>query len=230
MAFFGFWLSGCSAPEGHQTAHELSDGFDPTGWQVDSVNHEALANWALLGAGEVFTTVNAQACLMESDSSQGVMLLSPIYYKGDVVVKYSALALTDATVFVTMLSATDTTASILDVPADYDGGMALWVNASANYFFAFKNAPHGGTPYIARNPGFSIKASAPEQDRMVAGIYYDIEVGKQRNQLWLSIDGQKVLDWQDDNPIAGGHVAIRLRGTVGLEAVGLIKDLVIYSR
>ncbi len=229
-AIFWLLLIGCTTPASDQGTQKLTESFDSTDWQVDSVTHEALANWRLLGEGEVFTTINAQTCLMESESSQGVVLLSPTYYKGDVVVKYKALALTGATVFVTMLSATDTVAPMLDIPEDYDGGMNLWVDGAANYFFAFKNASHGGTPYIAKNPGFTIETVAPDQDRMVAGIYYDIEVGRQGSQLWLSVDGQQIIAWKDDHPIEGGHIAVRLRGTAGLAASGLLKDMVIYSK
>jgi len=189
-----------------------------------------LLKWQLLGKGSVFTSTNGQTCLMESENTQGVMLVSPAYYQGDVVVKYKALALTSASVFVTLLSATKTDAHALNIPEEYDGSMGFWINDAANYFIAFKNAPHGATPFIAKNPGFTTACTASEQDRMVAGVYYDIEVGKQGAKVWLSVDGQKILDWEDEAPIEGGHVALRLRGTAGLKASALIKDFVIYSK
>ena len=204
--------------------------INTTGWQEEIVDYEALSQWQLLGKGSVSPNMNVQTCLMESDDSQGVMLLSPTYYKGDVVVKYKALALTSASVFVTILSATDTDTQNLTVPEDYDGGMGLWMNAAANYFIAFKNAPHGATPFIVKNPGYRMSAKAAEQDKMLAGLYYDIEVGKEAGNLWLSIDGEKLLSWKDPSPIQGGHIAFRLRGTAGLKAAGLIKNLKIYSK
>ena len=209
---------------------DTSTSFDAAGWQEEKFDNEALSKWQLLGKGSVFTSANGQTCLMESENSQGVMILSPAYYKGDVVVKYKVLALSSASVFVTILSATKTDASELNIPEDYDGSMGFWTNDVANYFIAFKNAPHGVTPYIAKNPVFTMASVASEQDRMLAGVYYDIEVGKLGTKVWLSVDGQKILDWEDRAPAEGGHIAFRLRGTAGLKASALIKDFVVYSK
>ncbi len=204
--------------------------LDLAEWKEEQIKPEELINWRFLGQGSVFNIMNDQTCLTESDETQGVMLLSPVYYGGDVVVRYKALALTDASVFVTILSATDTAAHALTIPGNYDGSMGFWTNDVANYFFAFKNAPHGGTPFISKNPDSEGMSAAAKQDRMVAGVYYDIEVGKEGRKLWLSVDGEEVVSMEDRAPIVGGHVALRLRGTAGLKAAGLIKDLAIYSK
>lgn len=199
-------------------------------WKQEKITPEELISWQLLGKGSVALGMNGQAVIREADDSQGVTLVSPAYYEGDAVVRYQVLALTPATVFVTMLAATDRVQERLTIPEDYDGGMALWTGDVANYFFAFKNAPHGATPFIAKNPGFEIGARAASQDGMVAGICYDVEVGKEGRKLWLSIDGRTVVDWEDEHPVGGGHVAFRLRGTAGLAAVGSIKALTVYSK
>ncbi len=201
-----------------------------SGWKQEKIAPEALADWRLLGKGKVSLGLNEQVVVQEMDDSQGVMLVSPTFYEGDVVVRYQVLALTPATVFITMLAATDLAAGRLTIPDDYDGGMALWTGDAANYFFAFKNAPHGAVPFIAKNPDFAVTASAAGQDGMVAGVYYDVEIGKEGAKLWLSIDGRTVVEWEDEHPIGGGHVALRLRGTAGLAAVGAIKALTIYTR
>lgn len=60
---------------------------------------------------------------------------------------------------------------------------------------------------------------------MVAGIYYDIEAGKSGKKLWLSVNGQKLADMQNEKPLKGGYVAFRLRGTAGLKVAALILDL-----
>jgi len=203
---------------------------DLEGWNEEKISAEELADWRLLGNGRVGLWMNQQVAIEEADDSQGVMLLSPTYYTGDVVVRYQALALTAASVFVTMLAAGDSASHQLTIPGGYDGGMSLWTNAATNYFFAFKNAPHGATPFIARNPGFSVLGSAKKQDGMGAGIYYDIEVGNEKGRLWLSVDGRRLVDVEDTNPLAGGHLALRLRGSAGIKASGLIRNLTIYSK
>jgi len=204
--------------------------FDASEWNEEEVTVDELLEWRLLGAGSATKAMGEQLFLEETDQSQGVMLLSPTYYQGDIVVRYKALALSPASVFVTVLSATDISSNHLTIPENYDGTMGFWTTGANNYFFAFKNAPHGGTPFIAKNPHAEQSANAPEQDLMVAGVYYDIEIGRAGNNLWLLINGRKVIDMVDETPITNGHVAFRLRGTAGLKAIGLIKDLAIYTK
>lgn len=204
--------------------------FDTSGWDKEQVTADELITWQLLGEGKLSKAMGEQVCLEESDQSKGVMLLSPAYYPGDVVIRYKALALSPASVFVTVLSAKDLSADELTIPGNYDGTMGFWTTESSNYFFAFKNAPHGGTPFIMKNPGGKQLANATEQDLMVAGVYYAIEVGREGTKLWLSINGKRVVDAVDETPLVGGHIALRLRGTAGLQAIGLIKDLAIYTK
>jgi hypothetical protein len=212
-----------------QNKEELA--FDITEWNEIEVSPEELVNWKLLGEGQVFNIFNGQTCLMEADTTQGVMLMGPDYYGENVVVKYKALALTPASVFVTMLSTTDTTSEqTLTIPEEYDGSMGLLTQDIANYFFAFKNEPHGANPFIMKNPGSVQESSAAQSDGMVAGVYYDIEVGRIGEKVWLSIDGKKVVEMQDPQPLKGGHVIFRLRGTAGLKAACLIKEFKIYTK
>lgn len=204
--------------------------FDASGWSEDNVTADELLTWQLLGDGKISKAMGEQVCLEESEQSKGVMLLSPTYYPGDVVIRYQALALSPASVFVTVLSAKDLSMDQLTIPGNYDGTMGLWTEETSNYFFAFKNAPHGGTPFIMRNPDGEQLAHAAEQDQMVAGVYYTVEVGREGAKLWLSINGKRVVDAVDEMLLAGGHIALRLRGTAGLQAIGLIKELTIYTK
>jgi len=211
--------------------NNTDQGFDLSGWKELEVSAEDLVNWKLLGKGQVFNIFNGQTCLMEADTTQGVMLLGPDHYGEDIVVKYKALALTPASVIVTMLSAGDTTSgNTLTIPEGYDGSMGLLTQNIGNYFFAFKNAPHGANPFIMKNPGSVQEASAARPDGMVAGVYYDIEVGRSGGTVWLSIDGKKLVEMQDQQPLKGGYVIFRLRGTAGLKAACLIRDFKIYTK
>jgi len=195
----------------------------------DTVAAPELSKWQLLGKGKV-STLNNQVALKEVDDSEGVMLISPDIYKNDVKLNFKVLALTPATVIVIMLSVSDEGESDeLTIPNNYDGSIGLWATKE-NYFFAFKNAPHNVTPLVRRNPRAKEPLIAAKENFMIAGVYYEIEVGKKQGKLWLSIDGEKVFETVDTNPLAGGHVALRLRGTAGFSAGCLIKDLIISSQ
>lgn len=71
------------------------------------------------------------------------MFVSPDIYNSGIIVKYKVVALTPATVIVTLLSVSDKRIyEKLTIPEKYNGSIALWSKEKENYFFAFKNAPH----------------------------------------------------------------------------------------
>ena len=203
------------------------DGWE--GFQEGNVSSTELEDWKIYGQGKAFA-IGDQFCLKEDDETKGAMLISPKAYKKDVVLKFKVLALTASSVVAVVLSGSDPGKSdSLTIPSDYDGSFNLWYEEKDNYFFAFKNAPHGFTPFVRKNsaPGI-ILASAPE-NKMVAGVYYDVEVGRKDNKLWLSINDEEVFMVEDEDPLSGGHVALRIRGTAGFTGGCLVKDLIIYS-
>lgn len=236
----GFTAIGCnnSSSDNNQVEDNLTgeqfseDDFLDSGWEKREIANDELLNWKLLGIGKVSKIPGDQICLEEGDNSNGVMLLSPASYEKNIVLKYNILALTPATVFVSVLSAGGLgNDDQLAIPENYDGSMGFWVNQSDNYFFAFKNDTHNSTPYVAKNPSFRMLDSSAVEDKMVAGIYYNVEVGKMGNKLWLKIDGEKLFEATDQEPIdKGGRVSFRFRGTAGQKAIGLIKDVVIYQK
>lgn len=200
----------------------------PVGVKEEKVDPGEMKGWTFLGQGETFLWGN-QLGVKEAPGSKGVMLLSPKHYGKEVVVQFKALALTPATVFVVILSARDRDKDSLIIPAGYDGGMNLWEQGQ-NYFFAFKNAPHGSTPYIKKNFSPLKEAVAPAQDHMNTGTYYEVEIGCMSNKLWCRIDGKLMVEMKEEQLLPGGHLALRLRGLPGFEAACLIKDLVIQSK
>ncbi|MCB9287792.1 MAG: hypothetical protein H6560_10790 [Lewinellaceae bacterium] len=190
---------------------------------------DELKTWQLLGHGEVSSWAN-QLSLKESDDSKGVMLLSPEIYQQDVIIRYSVMALTHATVVVTMLSVSDTGKSTeLAIPDDYDGNIGLWYNEKENYFFAFNNAPHNRTPFIRKNPNAEKALVMADRNHMQSGIYYRIEIGIKDGSIWLKIDDKEILNGYDEKLLEGGRIAIRLRGTAGFKAGCLIKEMTICS-
>jgi hypothetical protein len=199
------------------------------GLMKTTVSSNELSNWIVLGKGKVEKS-GSQIAMQESDDSKGIMLLSPDVYDNDVIVRFKAMALTPATVFVAVLAASDEGESEdLTIPDDYDGNFNFWTKERENYVFAFKNGPHNVTPFVKRSPNAKTALGSASENKMIAGVYYDIEVGKYQEKLWLAIDGEKVFEVEDKKPLERGHVALRIRGTAGFRAGCLIKDLVILS-
>lgn len=217
-------LAGCK-PNQPEQAKNLEN------YKKQTVTVQDLSGWSFWGMGKAFDAGNGQFCLMENDSSLGVTLISPDSYQGDVIVRYKTLALTASTVLVAMHSASDKGAGgTLTIPQGHNGNMGLWINEKDNYFYAFRNAPHNATPFIRKYPvmGNEPIGSYPE-NIMLPGIYYDIELGRIGDTLWLSINDAKIIETADNEMFPGGHIAFRVRGSAGLKAACLIKDLEIYS-
>lgn len=186
-----------------------------------------LNTWALWGQGAI-STWGDQTSLQEADETKGILLVSPQIYGSDVILRYQTMALTPATVMVTLLAMSDPgDASVLTIPSDYDGGVNLVTQDTENYFFAFKNAPHNNTPFVQRFPDSTDVLVAASENKMIAGVYYEIEIGKKKGKLWLKIDNELIFETEDKDPLAAGHIALRLRGTAGFKAGCLIKDMVI---
>lgn len=209
------------------TAYGQGNDF---GMEKNEISADELVNWNLVGKGRVMQH-GTQISLQESDDSKGIMLVSPDAYGDDIVVRYKVLALTPATVLVALLSASDEGATAdLTIPEDFDGSLGLFTGEKENYFIAFKNAPHNVTPFIRKSPYAGETLGSAVKNSMIAGVYYEIEVGKRGKKLWLSVDGKKIIKTEDPEPLGGGHLALRIRGTAGFKAGCLIKDLEILSR
>ena len=82
---------------------------------------------------------------------------------------------------------------------------------------------------MRKSPYKGESLGSAKENLMIAGVYYDVEVGKYQGKLWLAIDGKKVFETEDKEPLKGGHLALRIRGTAGFKAGCLIKDLEVLS-
>ncbi len=65
---------------------------------------------------------------------------------------------------------------------------------------------------------------------MLPGVYYDIEVGRRGQTLWLKVDGRLIVSADDPDILPGGYLAIRLRGLVGHPAACVIRDVSVLKR
>ena len=200
------------------------------GLNKSEISLDELLNWTVLGKGKVEKS-GSQVAMQESDDSKGIMLVSPDFYDNDMVVRYKVMALTPATVLVALLSVSDIGESEgLTIPENFDGSLGLFLNERENYFFAFKNAPHSNkAPFVRKSPNASEALGSASENTMIAGVYYDVEVGKHKGKLWLAVNGEKFFEVEDENPLQGGHVALRIRGTAGFKAGCLIQDLEILG-
>ena len=213
---------------GQTTKIDLSDFTEV---QMDT---KELLRWRKWGAGEAFH-IDEQLCIKEADQTQGIMLISPVAYSGDLVVRFKILALTPASVIAVILSASDQGIENkgLTLPENYDGNFGVWQRDKDNYFFAFKNAPHDKTPFLVKyadaRPG--IELGAASENHMIAGKYYAIEIGKEGSTLWMVIDNERVFEAKDDrNPLNMGHIALRIRGTAGFKGAALFKDFSLFTK
>jgi hypothetical protein len=222
--FVAMTINACDQPQS-------GTPVDLKNYKKEVVTDQDLAIWDFRGMGKAFASGGGAFCMTENDSTVGAVLISPASYTGDVIVRYKTLALTSATVLVFMHSATDVGSDKLTIPVDHNGNMGMWIKNKDNYFYAFRNAPHNSPPFLRKYPVPGGDALAMANDNfMLPGVYYAIEIGRVGNSLWLSVDGQKVIETQDESILSGGHLAFRIRGTAGFKAACLIKDVEIYTK
>lgn len=157
------------------------------------------------------------------------MIVSPESYGSDVTINGSIMTLRPATVLVIMLSASngDGTES-LAIPEGFDGNLANWTEGASDYFIAFHNAAHFRHPFvIRRSAGEAQLLEEATQPHMKIGQWHAVEAGRKGDRIWLKIDGETVLDVTDPEPLDGGHIAFRIRGSGTERASCFIKDVVI---
>ncbi len=202
--------------------------------QTTKLTPDDLNNWSFLGQGTKMVESHNQFFMKENPAgSNGVMLVSPDSYGENVGVKYDVMTLTPATVLVAILSASNPGEDAsLTIPKDYDGSMSLWMNDVESYFYAFRNGPHNFTPFIRKYPcpeGQDPALVSLEKNFMHPGVYYSVEIGRKGNKIWLTVDGETILETIDNNAFGGGHFAFRIRGTAGEYAACLIRNVEIIN-
>ena len=206
----------------------LAGSHIPGNLKAKSVSIDELGKWSLWGNGQVYR-FGKQLVLREDDKTKGVMLVSPDRYKGDVAVSYDVVALTPATVIVTMLAISNPDGTALSIPEGYDGNIGLWLKKKASYFFAFKNAPHARRPFVRRTPNAKTELVEAAENVMVAGRPYSVVVSKIGGVLSLSVDGKEIFKTTDAEPLGAGHLALRLRGVRGFPAGVTVRNFKVYS-
>ena len=218
-------ITGCDA------ASRADSGFVESQETLNVLDVDALLAWEVYGRGTVEAHRGQAVILREASGSSGLMLVSPGGYGTNVVVRYRVLTLQPGTVLVTILSASGPAGQqALSLPADYDGGIGPWLEVNPNYFVAFHNAAHMRYPFVMRVGGDgNTLLEESKRSHMIVGRWHDIEVGRRGGHVWLSIDGERVLDVNDTDPLGPGKLALRIRGTGPEIASAIIRDLEIHS-
>ena len=215
-----------------QTNNREKETYLDAGYKVEEFTVKDLLKWEVWGTGIVANGGHSQLIMSEKDSSKGVMIVSPKSYKNNVVLSYDVMALRPATVLIVELLANNNKDYELKLPQDYDGNVEYLFKNVQMYMFAFQNAAHNKPgPFIRKYPMPGTKPLVEvDQQYMQSGIYYNIEVGKNGEKLFLKVDGKPVLETIDTAPIQGGKILLRIRGTAHEVASCLIRNVKIYSR
>lgn len=193
--------------------------------QTNTYSSKELENWRNIGQGNGFVTYG-QFLMEEIEGSKGFMLLSPEKYK-DVVLRYEVMTLSEATVLVAILNASDVGNSIDLTLNESSDNFGFWTKVE-DYMFAFRVQAHNSTPFLRKHPalkGESSQIGLAQKNIMHSGWRYKVECGKQGKRLWLKIDGEAIIDVEDDKPLEAGKIAIRVRGTANELGKCMIRNL-----
>jgi hypothetical protein len=215
-------------------AHQNSgnDSYLNGNFKIEEFSFKDLLKWESWGKGIVANGSHKQLIMSETDSSKGVMIVSPDIYGKNVILSYDVMILRPATVLIVELLAHNNENFDLDLLDDYDGNVQFLFENVKMYMFAFHNAAHNKPgPFIRKYP-------EPGPDPLVtsikpylrSGIYYHIELGKIEDRLFFKVDGKTVLEKIDSESYDGGKIILRIRGTGHEKASCLIRNVKIYSK
>ncbi len=191
---------------------------------------EDLSAWRMVGAGRLERVDGSVYRFTEGADSRGVTLVSPHPYGRNVTLSFKIKPERYEGVCVVLLSASDG-AGGLDIPPDDDGGMAFWSEGSVrNYMIAFHVAYHQPNLFIRKNPGMTEIAMTP--DVVNEEKWYDMEIGRSGERIWVKADGVVALEGTDPESggVPGGHIGIRLRGPGDGSYSCLISDVTILEQ
>lgn len=198
-------------------------------YTVQEISADELMNWDMMGKGQL-SVVNKQIYMAEDEGSAGVLLISPTKYGKELVVSYDIMALRPGTVLVALLSLSNAGDGGLQFEEDYDGDLGYIINATNAYMVAFLNASHNRYPFINRFPAQNNPLVEDDESHMQPGVYYHIDVGKVNDRTWLAINGKKIIEAIDPEPLREGHFSFRIRGTAAETASCLIRNVKVYTK
>lgn len=206
-------------------------GQTPEQWEESEIAVEELLSWERRGDGYFGNFRDTALQIIQSEQSDGVMVVSPDSYGEQVSVSYDIMTLRPATVAVIMLSASQEGSDNLQLPPEFNGDLADWPPNTSDYFFAFHNSPHFLNPFVKKSTPearFQTLKQA-EKSFMQPGKWHRVEAGRDGDRLWLEIDGELAFEVTDEEPLGPGHLAFRIVGVGPERGSCLIKNVSIQT-
>ncbi|WP_299443793.1 hypothetical protein [uncultured Aquimarina sp.] len=222
LIIFGLILTGCESNKDIE----------------EKITSEELITWKTLGKGK--TSIQHQEFIMEEiDSSDGLFLISPKNYQGDMVLQYKIKALSEASVLIVLFSASDSSETLqLTIPPENSKNEDIWKwrREMNHYNLTFNNKSHGYTPFFYKNiSSLEREFHLRKQDNiMIPNQWVTVEIGKEKGKVWFSLNDDIVFEHKDTSPLLGGHIIFRISGGTiegkNILAKASIKDLTIHHQ
>ena len=204
-------------------------GYIADNYTVQEISTDELMGWDMIGKGQL-SAIYKQIYMAEDEGSAGVMLISPAKFGNELVVSYDVMALRPGTVLVALMSVSNKGDGGLQFEDGYDANMKYLINAVNTYMIAPLVAPHNRYPFVNRFPAKDNPLVEADKSHMQPGVYYHIDVGREKDRIWLAINGEKLIEAVDPDPLGEGHFSFRIRGTANETASCLIRNVKIFTR
>ncbi|MBO3697164.1 DUF1961 family protein [Roseivirga sp. E12] len=196
---------------------------------------QELANWQTYGIGKASVS-NGELILEETAGSDGLFLVSPKSYDGAITINYKVKAMSESSVQIVLFSASDAGESMaLTLPSSNDltpREVWTWRTTLEHYNLTFNNRSHGIKPFFFKNispyeKGFRLDQ---KENVMETQRWYNVEIIKGDSTIKFTLDDKVIFEVKDHEPLAGGHIMLRISGTTGdkvIFAKAAYKDFVL---
>ncbi|MEO0550808.1 MAG: hypothetical protein AAFZ91_12890 [Pseudomonadota bacterium] len=193
--------------------------------EPELLSAEALMQWPAWGVGQRMLLPD-QVLVEESEQSKGYMMVSPTSIADHFTLSFETLILSPATVLVVGLIGSSATGAALFAD-DYDANLPELTRGRPFMMIPFHNAAHN-------RPGAFIATFDDGQRRILDQAYdfvtrvdtvHQIEFGKDETQVWLDIDGERLVSAPVEEVPQNTHLMLRLRGTGFREAAALFRNV-----
>lgn len=200
----------------------------------ESIKAQELTTWQTLDIGER-TVKGEELIIEEKEGADGYFLISPKSYHGDVRINYNVKALSESSVCIVLLFASDKGVSEkLTLPSAAAKGRDFWNWRThlEHYNLTFNNSSHKNKPFFFKNIApFKRGFYQNRADNIMSPQEWNaVEIGRQGTRLWFKLNDTLIFEQEDCNPLSGGHIIFRISGTTGEKTVFAkiaLKDLVI---
>lgn len=199
-----------------------------------SVSPEELASWDIMGPGKATVIDSDSGKVVEfkgrSDSPDCIVLLSPSRLAENTRLRFRIRFLVPRSIVVMILSASKPgTGADITIPKEHVG-WGFWGHRrkahAQSYLFSIHTAFHQRDALLRKRPGKGNLDARPDT-LTEEGRWYEVELGKMGNSIWLDRDGEPLLFGKDPNPLPGGRAGFLFTGDG--DASVQIKDLSILE-